>query len=36
MSHECMCGAEFFSVVSYRLHVQRKHGSVFYAAWSAL
>ena len=36
MSHECMCGAEFFSEVSYRLHVHRKHGSVSYAAWSVL
>ena len=36
MSRECMCGAEFFSEVAYRLHVQRKHGSVSYAAWSVL
>ena len=36
MSYGCMCGVEFFSEVAYRLHVQRKHGSVSYAAWSVL
>ena len=34
MSHECMCGTEFFSEVSYRLHVHQKHDSTAYAAWS--
>ena len=36
MSHGCVCGAEFFSEAAYRLHVQRRHGSVAYAAWSVL
>lgn len=36
MTFGCICGTEFFSEVSYRLHVQRKHVSTAYDAWRAL
>ena len=31
MIYECVCGMEYFSEASCRLHVQRKHGSVIIA-----